>query len=330
MKEPTPFNTLFQVSAGYCVARCLHSVADLGVADHIDQVPQSAEALAAATGAQVDALQRVLRLLVSHDIFEMVDGLYTHSPTSRLLRDDHPQSMRPLVRMFGLPGMWAIMGELGHSLSTGEPAANKAFGGLWQYLATHPDARRIFDEAMAAKSRRQARGVVNAYDFSGFDCVGDIGGGRGQLLETVLRAAPRARGILFDLPQVIEQLEDRVPDRVHLQAGDFFKDTLPTCDAYLIMEVIHDWGDEESAVILRAMRRSAPANARLLVIETTMPDQPGRSWPMMPDIWMLTCGGRQRTRLEHATLLGDSGWQFMREIATEAGVSILEAVPSAT
>ncbi len=31
-----------------------------------------------------------------------------------------------------------------------------------------------------------------------------------------------------------------------LQAGDFFRDVLPVCDAYLLMEVIHDWADDEA------------------------------------------------------------------------------------
>lgn len=35
------------------------------------------------------------------------DGFVAHTPTSRLLRQDHPQSMRSFVRMFGLSGFWA-------------------------------------------------------------------------------------------------------------------------------------------------------------------------------------------------------------------------------
>lgn len=328
MPEAPPFDTLLEVSGGYCVARCLHCVADLGVADRLGDAPQSAEALAAATGAQVGALHRVLRLLVAHGIFEMADGLYRHNPASRLLRDDHPQSMRSLVRMFGLSGLWATMGELGHSISTGEPAADKALGGLWNYFSTHPDAGRIFDQAMTAKAHGQVAGVIGAYDFMGFDRIGDIGGGRGHLLEAVLRAAPRASGVLFDLPQVIEQVKGKATDRLRLQSGDFFKDLLPTCDVYLIMEVIHDWGDDESAAILRAIRRSAPTLAKLLLIEALIPDDLGPSWPKMLDMWMLCLGGRQRTQVEYAKLLGDSGWKFVREIATNGGVSILEAVPA--
>lgn len=56
------------------------------------------------------------------------------------------------------------------------------------------------------------------------------------------------------------------------------KDALPSCDAYLLMEVIHDWADEESVAILKAVRRAAPAGAKLLPIEAIVPDAAGPHW----------------------------------------------------
>jgi hypothetical protein len=92
------------------------------------------------------------------------------------------------------------------------------------------------------------------------------------------------------------------------------------------MEIIHDWGDEESVAILRAIRRAAPAHAKLLVIETIVPDEPGPDWSKMLDIVMLTLlGGRQRTQQEYTELLAQSGFVLQREIDTRAGISILEA-----
>jgi len=89
-----------------------------------------------------------------------------------------------------------------------------------------------------------------------------------------------------------------------LQAGDFFRDPLPNCGAYLLMEVIHDWRDEESAAILRAIQHAAPAGAKLLLIETIVPDDPGPHWSKMLDIHILTLlGGRQRTEQDYEALL---------------------------
>jgi hypothetical protein len=323
----TPVDILLQIAGGTCLPRCLHAVANLGVADALDDTPQSAAALAMATGAEPAALDRVLRLLSAYGVFEHRKGLIAHTPASRLLRTDHPQSMRSLARMFGLPGIWAVMGELEHSIRTGLPCADEVLsGGIWGYLSANPDASRIFDEAMTAKAHGQVAGVVGAYDFSGFSAIADIGGGRGHLLQAVLASAPRTTGILFDQPHVITQASGIASDRLRLQAGDFFTDDLPACDAYLIMEVIHDWDDAASAKILTAVRRSAPAHAKVLLIEAILPDDPAPSWPKMLDIVMLTIGGRQRTQREYADLLTLSGFRFAREIDTRGGVSIIEAV----
>ncbi|CAN5335630.1 methyltransferase [soil metagenome] len=326
--ETNPFATLQQMAGGYCLPRCLHVVADLGVADALDETPRTATDLAASVDAHPEALGRVLRLLAAHGVFEMQDETFRHSPASRLLRTDHPRSMRAFAQMFGLPIFWATFEGLEHSVRTGLPAAETAFPeGFWAYLAQHPEAGRVFNAAMGAKAYGAVAGILAAYDFSGFGLIGDIGGGSGHLLHAVLDAAPNAKGVLFELPHVIEEAAGVASERLTLQAGDFFRDALPTCDAYLLMEIIHDWADEEAVAILKAIRRAAPPHAKLLLIETIVPDDPGPDWSKMLDIHMLTLlGGRQRTRQEYEALLAHSGFLLQREIDTRAGISILEAL----
>jgi hypothetical protein len=236
--------------------------------------------------------------------------------------------MRPLVRMLGLPAFWSSIGELEHSVRTALPATDKVLpGGVWKHFSSHPEESRIFDEAMTAKAYAQTAGVVSAYDFSGFGLIGDIGGGRGHLLKAVLARAPQARGVLFDLPHVIDAATDVASGRITLQAGDFFKGPLPACDAYLIMDVIHDWDDGQARTIVRNVRSAAPPHAKLLIIEVIVPDDPGPNWAKTLDIWMLVIGGKQRTRKEFEDLLRDAGFRFTREIDTGAGISIIEAGP---
>ena len=327
MSEPNPFATVQQIAGGYCLPRCLHVVADLGVADALDETPRSAADLAAAVGAHPDALGRVLRLLAAHGVFEVRGDTVRHSPASRLLRADHPQSMRAFARMFGLPLNWAIFGALGDAVRTGLPAVAAVHpDGFWAYLAQHPEEGRVFNAAMADKARGAVAAILAAYDFSGFGLIGDIGGGSGHLLRAVLDAAPAARGVLFDLPHVIEEAAGIASARLTFQAGDFFREALPRCDAYLLMEIIHDWGDAEAVAILRAVRAAAPPRATLLLIETLVPDDPGPDWSKMLDIHMLALlGGRQRTLREYATLLDRAGFRLEREIDTGAGIAILEA-----
>ena len=141
----------------------------LGVADQLDDTPRTGAELAAAVGAHAEALSRVLRLLAAYGVFESLDGKFSHSAASRMLRTDHPQSMRDYARMFGLPPFWAAFGELEQSVRTGQQVGDKVTaGGLWAYLGQDPEANTIFNATMAAKAHANIAGIITAYDFSGF------------------------------------------------------------------------------------------------------------------------------------------------------------------
>lgn len=102
----SPADTIMSLSLGFTVPRALQVIAQLGIADALGETPQSGEELATFTHS--GALNRSLRLLAAHGVFEKRDGTYVHSPASRLLRADHPQSMRSWVAMQGLPVLWRI------------------------------------------------------------------------------------------------------------------------------------------------------------------------------------------------------------------------------
>jgi hypothetical protein len=322
-------DTLLLTSSTFTLARCLHIVAELGVADALGDSPQTVVTLAAATGTHAGALGRVLRLLCSQNIFELHEGRIHHTPASRLLRTDHPQSLRATVRWLGSPIMRASLDAIEHSVRTGLPAADKvAPGGIWNYLTKHPAEGALFEEAMRGKSYGQIARILGSYDFSPFRVIGDIGGGYGHLLQAILATAPEAKGVLFELRPVIDRVSEIASERLRLHAGDFFVDAIPTCDAYVLMQVIHDWGDAEAVRILSAIRRVAPAHAKLLLVETIVPDDPHLSWAQVLDLYMLAAhGGQERTEQQFSDLLGAAGFQLERAISMGVNEAILEATP---
>jgi hypothetical protein len=320
-------NTILQLAGGAVLPRCLHAIANLGVADALGEIPETAASLAAKTGTHPDALARALRLLAASGVFAETDGRFSHTGASRLLRADHPHSLRPLARMFGLRIMWTMGGEVEYSIRTGLPSGEHLFeGGPWAELARDPEANRLFDEAMTSKAHGQVPAVLASYDFTGARTIADIGGGRGHLLRAVLDAHAGATGVLFDQPHVVEQVV--ASDRLQLRGGDFFRDDLPAADVYMLMEVIHDWDDERSGQILGRIRAAARPGARVLLIENLIQDEAGPSWPLTLDLWMLNISGKQRTLEEYSALFARTGFEYARRIDTPAGVSIVEAVAS--
>jgi len=104
---------------GVVASKALYVVAELGVADHLGDETASVEELAGACDADPDGLNRLLRLLTSHGIFEWHINGYRHTAASRLLRSDHPMSMRAFSRMMGLPIIQATFDQLEHSGANG-------------------------------------------------------------------------------------------------------------------------------------------------------------------------------------------------------------------
>jgi SAM-dependent methyltransferase len=320
MPDPLVVWTLIN---GHVVSRCIHVIADFGVADALDGAPASAEELASRTGMDADALARMLRLLLAHGLFAGGPDGYVHTPRSELLRSDHPQSLRSFARMIGTSS-WAAFTELAQPARTGRPA----FG--WQammaHFAEHPDEAALFSQAMVDKSSAVVPAVVEAYDFSTFATIVDVGGGTGRLLSAILEQSSEATGVLFELPHVIADAGDAASERLRLVAGDFFADPLPVADAYVLMEVLHDWSDDDATRILTAVRRAAAPGARLIVVEVLVPDSPGPDSSKVLDIIMLAVtGGRERTRDQYEMLLAKSGFELQRVVPTRSSYLIVEA-----
>jgi hypothetical protein len=209
-------------------------------------------------------------------------------------------------------------------VQTGRPSRD--WRGLLKYFDEHRDEAEIFNAAMVAKSRAVLPAVVDAYDFGRFDVIADIGGGRGHLLAAILERAPRARGVLFDLPHVVAEVGSARPPRLEIAAGDFFTDAAPPADLYLLMDLLHDWRDDDAVRILASVRRAAAAHARVLIIETLVPEVSGPHFGKTLDVIMLAVtGGRERSRSEYAALLERSGLRLERVVPTRSEHSIVEA-----
>ena len=101
---PDPVSLVADLSRAHIAARCLHVIAECGAADAVGDAGATPAEIAAQSGLDADALDRMLRLLAAHGIFvRMADGRYTHSAASRLLKTDEPGSLRSYVRMAGMP-----------------------------------------------------------------------------------------------------------------------------------------------------------------------------------------------------------------------------------
>lgn len=333
---PPPHAALWELATAAFPARCLHVVAALGVADALGPDGGTVDQLAGAVGVQADALGRVLRTLSSFGVFDVDDAQVHHTEQSLLLRRDHPASMGAFVHMIGLPFNWDAVGALEAAVRTGRSGLDDAHGGLWAYLDDHPDERAVFDRAMTAKSQADLGTTLDAYDVGRFATIADVGGGRGHFLDAITHRHPSARVVLVELPDVIERVRAERSaatagggarsDRMILHPADFFVDELPTADLYVLMDVLHDWSDDDAVRILTNVRRVAPPHATVAVVEAVMSEGPERDPSKTLDIIMLTVtGGRERTLTDFAELFRRSGFQMVAAVPTAGSMTVVEA-----
>src|SRR5215211_1519861 len=179
---------------------CLCAITRLEVPERLAAGPLPLTELAAATGSYQDALWRVLRLVADHQIVTFEGDRVGLTDGGRLLCRGHRSS---LSAAFATVGDSDVAHGLTDTLRTGQPAAPRVLGmGYWDYLAAHPDQQALFDQAMEQRAQALSLACVPVLDWPSSGIIADIAGGTGTLLAAVLQAAPDARGILVDLPQV--------------------------------------------------------------------------------------------------------------------------------
>lgn len=313
-KPLPPEARVLELLFGFIVSRSVSAVAELNVPDALRDGPRYYTDLAREVGADQRSLHRVMRVMTSVGVFDEPEpGTYALNDTSACLRSDAPTSLRDLAVTLTAPSHWDPWGRFTDTVRTGSSGAQLAFGTdlfSWFQRSENVEQWKIFNAAMTSFSSSTAEAAAEAYDFTRFEKIADIGGGHGLLLKTVLAKAPHAEGVLFDLPGVFEGFDSSVlGDRVTTVGGDFFEAVPPGCDCYVMKHIIHDWSDDHCRRILGNIAKAMTPEGRVLVIEFVMPESAEPHPAKFMDLNMLavTEGGTERTEREFEELFASAG-----------------------
>jgi O-methyltransferase domain/Dimerisation domain len=335
-QQVPPATALRQLANGFMISQAICVAAKLGIADLLADGPRSCADLAAAAGAHVLGLRRLLRVLASVGVFaEDEAGQFHLTPMAESLQSAVPGSMRAYAITRGEPWIWQPWGALLHGVQTGQVAFEHVFDtGFFSYMADHPEAAAVFDQAMTGRSSQENSAITAAYDFANVTRLVDVGGGEGTLLAAILEAYPTMEGVLFDVPPVAARARERMAARgldarCACVGGDFFAGVVAGGDAYLLSNVIHDWEDAQATAILKHCRQVMAQSAKLLILETIIPPGNEPFLAKLIDLQMLVLtGGRERTEPEYRGLLEAAGFRLTRVIPTPSLVSVIEGVPA--
>jgi hypothetical protein len=315
----------------YTYQAALRVVALLGVADHLVDGPKTAYELAKCVQADGLRLYSVLRTLATRGIFREIEGgRFELTAPAQFLRTDNPMSLRSAVLMLTDETLWRSAGELIESVRGGSSFKHIYGHPFWEHWTEPGRSSEDFHVGMSSMSETENVFLARSYQFPDHATVVDIAGGFGGLLLRVLRQNPTLHGILFDRANVLarHRLGELGDDsRWELSDGDFFK-AVPRGDIYLLKYIAHDWADEQAIQILRCVREAMAPGARVLIMDTVIPDDNAHHFGKVMDLICMAIypGGRERKKEELRRLLSEADLRMTNVIDTGCYISITEAV----
>ena len=314
-----------------CTPWCVHVVATLRIAEHIAAGTARIDELAAASRADAGSLHRVLRHLVAKGVFEEpAPGRFALNAPARALLDS---PVRLGLDLDGFGGRMAYAwGSLLRAVRTGAPAYHEVFGRpFWEDLGAHPDLAASFDALMGPPGHGTPDPeVLVSGDWESVRTVVDVGGGTGALLAEILRAHPKVRGTLVDLPATVARSAEifqaaGVAERVSTVGQSFF-DPLPAgADIYLLKSVLSDWPDREAGAILERCADAARPAGRVVILSGVSPDEGGGPSPAL--LMMVLVGGKDRSLADFRELARAAGLEVQAAGRQPSGRFVVECRP---
>ena len=299
-----------------------------GLARAVVRGPITFDALAAETGLPRDKVVRVVDYLRAHDLMGLsADGQVTQTKHTARLAEPKNDGMWYACLTFLIAGS-----QLTAGLRQGKPPFQLRYGKpVFEYFGENATARERFGHFMSFMTDLVVKFVHDNFKFAPFQVVADIGGSHGDLLFSVLERYPGTRGILFDLPGVIEHAEPAVrasahAGRIEMVGGSFFEG-VPAADLYLLKQILHDWSDAECLTILGSIRKAIKPNGRVVVVDYMLADDPKPTQGLCTDIAMMVWDtGRERRKSDFETLFAQAGFRLERIVENPMGHSVVEAI----
>ncbi|XP_039884288.1 acetylserotonin O-methyltransferase [Simochromis diagramma] len=317
---------------GFLISKTLFTSCELGVFELLlgSERSLSAAEISQAVGASLDGTERLLAACTGMQLLNrhQDDGKVSYSNTEQarlFLTRSSPLSLYQSIH-YHSKTIYLCWHYLTDAVREGRTQYEKAFGvssgDLFEAIYRSDDEMVKFMQLMHSIWNICGKDVVTAFDLSPFKVICDLGGCSGALAKHCTSAYPECTVTIFDLPKVVHLSKEHFikedDQRISFHEGDFFKDSLPEAELYILARILHDWTDEHCVELLQRIYKACKPGGAVLVVEALLSED--GSGPLTAQLYSLNMlvqtEGRERTDVQYAALLTAAGFTNIRHCLT--------------
>ncbi|KAG1828530.1 O-methyltransferase-domain-containing protein [Suillus variegatus] len=149
-------------------------------------------------------------------------------------------------------------------------------GTAFDLIARDDNQRKCYNTAMRGLNRIMGSlAVLTHFPFEKYSTVVDVGGGIGAFSLPLAKMHKNVKITIHDLPEPLAQARDiwvrecpeaLAENRVEFDDLNFFEQVpVKGKDIYYLRNIIHNWDDHESTIILSNIRKALGPNSRVLI-----------------------------------------------------------------
>jgi C-methyltransferase len=312
---PSPVTALRDLSLASAAPAALRAALRIGIADKLGDEPVPAGQLAAWLDVDAAVLVRLLRGLRCYGVFDEVPEGVIHTGMSRLMRADHPQSLKNWVLWVTEPWAWELWPDLEQAVRSGHGHFEERYGAtFFEHLHKEwPESTDVFNKSQTELSTLTSAALAEELDLSGVATFADIGGGRGYTLATLLEKNPHLHGTLVDLPAAVAHPDPRLrpggalASRSRVLEGDCLTSIPVEADVYQFKSIL-EWDDELTVTALRNAAKAGRPGSRVLIVTNLIDNSPEIRYATGADLlFLLNTNGKRHTRQGVTALVERAG-----------------------
>lgn len=298
--------TLSDEIVGFWKTWVIYTFVKLGLPDLL---PDKPDYLASKLKMNPEYVERLLRGIWELGLIELQEGIFHLTEKGKIFVPTKESSMAAAALMWVESNLsyWDYLPEI---MLNQKIKHSNYFKNLTQNSKSQENYYRAI-KGYAEKDYAPLLGLIN---WEKHQLILDVGGGTGNFIQKVLNTQIHLKGILMDLPLVIQNLvaiPSNLQNRLSLIGHDFFDPWPAKVDAIMLFRILHDWSDDESALILREAYKSLHDQGKVYICEMILEEK--SPYGSLLDLnMMVTTTGKERNFFQWKNLLQKEGFKIMR------------------